>query len=85
MKIEQIKCEIEETLCDSILYGMTPFDIDNYICSLGACSIFEDLTLDEFKDSDLPSWYFPMLDKWLALEKAYQDDHQIQINNVVEL
>lgn len=85
MTLDETKNEIEETLCNSMLYGMTAFDLDNYMCSLGACSIFEELGTHEFKESNLPCWYFPKFDKYLALEKVYQDDYQIQINNVVEV
>ena len=47
MNIKETLEDIKETVCNSRLY-VSPFELDNYMCSLGAVSYFEDNSEKDF-------------------------------------
>lgn len=53
MNIKETLEDIKETVCNSRLY-VSPFELDNYMCSLGAVSYFEDNSEKDFKEDGIP-------------------------------
>lgn len=74
MNIKETLEDIKETVCNSRLY-VSPFELDNYMCSLGAVSYFEDNSEKDFKEDGIPCWYFP--------KKEYSDKYTMHLNDVV--
>lgn len=82
MNIKETLEDIKETVCNSRLY-VPPFELDNYMCSLGAVSYFEDNSEKDFKEDGIPYWYFPKFEKWIGIEKEYSDKYTMHLNDVV--
>lgn len=71
--------DIKETVANSIIY-VSIYELDNYLCSLGAFSYFEDNTERDFNNDGVPCWYFPKFEAWIAIEKEYNDRYTIKLN-----
>lgn len=82
MNIKETLEDIKETVCNSRLY-VSPFELDNYMCSLGAVSYFGDNSEKDFKEDGIPCWYFPKFKKWIGIEKEYSDKYTMHLNDVV--